>query len=74
VTDDREARKRLQPEPTKEQHNQPQPQDRRRDAPGDGQTTATATRGIDENLMAEDGGGVGLWHEQRRTRQTRLHT
>ena len=62
VTDDREAGERLQPEPAEDQHEQPQPQGRRRDAPDDGQAAAAPTRGIGEDLVAEDGGGVGLWH------------
>jgi len=62
VADDREAGERLQPEPAEDQHHQPQPQGRRRDASGDGQAATTTTRGVGENLVAEDGGGVVLWH------------
>ncbi|MFI5003407.1 MAG: hypothetical protein ACHQE6_00185 [Solirubrobacterales bacterium] len=70
MTDDREASERLQPKPPEDQHDQPQPQGRRRDAPGDRKATTTATRGIDENLMARDGGGVRLWHGRRQTQVT----
>jgi hypothetical protein len=60
VPDDREACEWLQPEPTEDQHDQPQPQDRCGDAPGDGQAAAAATGWVGENLVAEDGGAVGL--------------
>jgi hypothetical protein len=60
VADDREAGERLQPEPTEDQHQQPQPQGGRREASGDGQATAATTRAGDENLVAEDGGELGL--------------
>jgi hypothetical protein len=64
VRAERETRERLQSEPAEDQHHQPQSQGRGDDAPGDGHATTTATRGIGENLMGKDGGGVRLWHEQ----------
>jgi hypothetical protein len=74
VADDREAGERLQSEPAEDQHDQPQSQGRRRDAPDDGQTPTPTTRGVGEDLVAEDGGWFALWHGQRQTRQIRLHT
>jgi len=59
VPHDRDPGERLQPETAEDEHDQPQPQDRGRDAPSDSQAAAAATRGVGEDLVAEDR-GVGL--------------
>jgi hypothetical protein len=62
AADERQAAERLHPEPAEDQHDEPQSEANRPDPRGNGQAAVAASRGIGEDVMSEDGGGVGRWH------------